>query len=111
MEKSTASHSSATESSLSTVAPAGGEDKGVISSNFVVQATSTATLRYAEEVAGELGAEGYPAKMRAVDLGSLGKWHRVYVGPYASREEAQLIAQSLRNIPGYEMSFVKALDD
>ncbi len=45
-------------------------------------------IEKAREEAVYLSGGGYPVFIYRVDLGSKGMWHRVYVGPYATREDA-----------------------
>ncbi len=54
----------------------------------VIHVSSFKGTEKAEEEALYLLGWGFPVFLYHVDLGSKGKWYRVYVGPYATREEA-----------------------
>jgi cell division septation protein DedD len=43
---------------------------------------------------------GYPAFIVYIDLGSKGKWYRVYAGPMEQREEARNMKKTLDDTPG-----------
>jgi cell division septation protein DedD len=55
---------------------------------YIIHVSSFKGIEKAREEAFYLSGAGYPVFIYRVDLGSKGMWHRVYVGPYATREDA-----------------------
>lgn len=67
------------------------------SGSFAVHVASLQTRNSAETEAGRYRAAGLPIVIRRVDLGEKGIWHRVFVGPYATRNEATEAASGIRS--------------
>jgi DedD protein len=65
------------------------------SERFALQVAAMATVGAANQLAARLKKAGFGAYVEAVDT-SEGQRHRVRVGPYASREEAQRVSERLR---------------
>lgn len=61
---------------------------------YLVQVGSFSSERNANELAGTLKAGGYPVLMDMVDR-TAGRLHRVRVGPYAQRSEADRVVSSI----------------
>ena len=55
---------------------------------YIIHVSSFKGIEKAREEALYLAGAGYPVFIYRVDLGSKGMWHRVYAGPYATREDA-----------------------
>jgi cell division septation protein DedD len=64
------------------------ESLGEFADQYVVHVSSFKGIDKAREEARDLLGWGYPVFIYRVDLGTKGMWHRVYVGPYGSRDAA-----------------------
>jgi cell division septation protein DedD len=64
------------------------ESLGEFADQYIVHVSSFKGIDKAREEARDLLGWGYPVFIYRVDLGSKGTWHRVYVGPYDTRESA-----------------------
>lgn len=62
----------------------------------VVQVASFRRAQEAEALRQRLVKKGYAAYIREVDLGAKGRWERVFVGPFASADEADRVAARLK---------------
>jgi cell division septation protein DedD len=81
-----------------------------VRSNYAVQVLSTQNLDDARVAEKKIKVRGLPALVFEADLGSKGKWYRVYVGPYRSEAKAEMVLGDIRKIPGFQKSFVKFLE-
>lgn len=72
---------------------AGGSFAGARGGAFAVQVISVRGAAAAEGVKADLEAKGYPVVIEPMSSGAL---HRVSVGPYADRAEAELVSRRLR---------------
>jgi len=61
-------------------------------SEWTLQVSSHRGQEEAERVAARLSGKGYAAYVVAVELGEKGTWHRVRVGQFASKQEAEILA-------------------
>jgi cell division septation protein DedD len=86
------------------------EAAGKTQSKFVIQAMSTSSSPDARAARGSIMTAGFPAGVFEAELPGRGKWYRVYIGPYDSEEEARPALEAVRRIPGFEGSFMKAMD-
>ena len=66
---------------------------------YVIHVSSFRGTEKAREEVLFLAGRGYPVFVYHVDLGSKGMWYRVYVGPYATRDEAMESKIKLDEIP------------
>lgn len=55
----------------------------------------------ADRLSQELGGRGFHARIARIDTGGRGVWHQVFVGPYASIDDARRDEARVRQIPGY----------
>ena len=60
------------------------------SGNFVLQVASVRKQESAEAEVKRLRTRGYKVKVLEADLGAKGKWYRVLVGEFSTREEAEV---------------------
>lgn len=72
---------------------------GELSGRYVIHVSSFRGTERAESEAFYLLGWGYPVFVYHVDLGSKGKWYRVYVGPFENREEATEVKIKLDGNP------------
>ena len=63
---------------------------------YTLQISSHRTRDLAETLKKKLKNRGYKAYILSIDLGDKGMWHRVRVGKYKSREDAEKVANQLR---------------
>jgi len=63
----------------------------------ILQVASFVSFEDARKLMVRLHSKGFPASIEAADLGSKGVWHRVLVGPYPSRSEAESAASRLKS--------------
>ncbi len=68
--------------------------------NYVVHIASLKNQSGAQDMAAQLNKKGYKVKVVAVDLGEKGKWYRLLISGYNSKEEAERTAESLRKKEG-----------
>jgi Mrp family chromosome partitioning ATPase/cell division septation protein DedD len=64
---------------------------------FTIQAAAFRTLAKAEQARRELAPAGYEIEILPVELASKGLWHRVFLGRFASEEEARTAFEALRS--------------
>lgn len=64
------------------------ETLGSFAGQYVIHVSSFRGTERASEEGLYLLGRGYPVFMYHVDLGSKGMWYRVYVGPFATRDDA-----------------------
>jgi len=62
---------------------------------WTLQVSSHKGEEEAQRVAAKLGGMGYTAHVVSAELGEKGTWHRVRVGQFASRQEAEMLAEKL----------------
>ena len=79
-------------------------------SKYVIQAISTSSHPDARTAREAIAAVGFPSGVFEAELPGKGKWYRVYIGPYDSEEEARSALEGVRRIPGFDGSFLKALE-
>ncbi len=91
-------------------APVGEDPLGESRSKYVIQAISTSSHPDASAAREAISIEGFPSGVFEAELPGRGKWYRVYVGPYDSEEEARSALEEVRRIPGFDGSFIKALE-
>jgi DedD protein len=77
-------------------APPPSVPRGSASGNLAVHVSSVHTSLKAEEETARLKAAGFDVFTRRVDLGPKGTWHRVYVGPFTNRADADAAAEAIR---------------
>jgi cell division septation protein DedD len=70
-----------------------------LAGQYVIHVSSFRGVDRATNEALYLLGWGYPVFIYHVDLGSKGMWYRVYVGPYASREDAMQVKIKLDGNP------------
>jgi cell division septation protein DedD len=68
----------------------------VASGDYVIQVASVKKAEGAKDLKDRLSKSGYSAYLEKVDLGSKGVWHRIYVGPFATRDAADGAASTLK---------------
>ena len=75
------------------------EEAGVAAGGryFTIQAAAFRTMAKAEQARAELAAAGYEIEIVRVELASKGSWHRVFLGRFASEEEAREAFEALRS--------------
>ncbi len=80
-------------------------DKDAGADRFLVQVTSCRDKKIAEDVVRRIGKIGYKARIDAVDLEKKGRWYRVLLSDFPSREKAQEAARKVDGIfPGNKSS-------
>jgi cell division septation protein DedD len=88
--------------------PRGGEptivDLSSLRGEFLVHISSFRTIARAKNDAGYLMSKGFPAFISKVDLGNKGKWFRVYVGPFDTRDDARNAQIKLDELPRVKFS-------
>ena len=77
---------------------------------FVIQVLSTAKRIDARVARDKIMAADFPAGVFEANIPERGRWYRVYVGPYDTPDEARIALEVVQDIPGFEESFVKALE-
>ena len=92
-------------------APSGGAALPATSTEMVysVHVASYQTLKKANEEIANLRARGYEGRAIETDLGSKGKWYRVYAGSYPTAAEAARTRDVLLKLPDYSFAQVKRL--
>ncbi|MCL2012409.1 MAG: SPOR domain-containing protein [Cystobacterineae bacterium] len=70
------------------------EAQGVLK-EWTLQISSHKGQEEAERVADALNGKGYVAYVVSAELGEKGTWHRVRIGPFASKQEAEMLADKL----------------
>lgn len=63
---------------------------------FTIQAASFQDKAKADSAAGSLKKKGYLPTVEMADLGAKGIWYRVYVGGFATKEEAQGFLEAIK---------------
>lgn len=81
----------------STLAKALVPAKEINSTNYIIQAGSFRQQRQAEELKAKLAMAGFQASVQTYRLGSRETWHRVYIGPFKSKELALASQQRLEH--------------
>ncbi len=71
---------------------------------FTIQVASSKNKDRAAEALKKVKAAGYPAHLVSRDLGEKGVWHRIYIGNFKTKPEAQEFLSKVRN--DYESSFI-----
>lgn len=64
---------------------------------FTVQISSSQSQKQCYRVATMLRRAGYPAFTASLELKDKGVWHRIFVGSYSTREEAEVIKNKLED--------------
>lgn len=64
--------------------------------NFRVQVGSYQKRSDADELAARFRQAGIPSRVEETQVPELGAWYRVYLGPYASRAEADAVIKSVQ---------------
>ena len=62
---------------------------------WTLQVSSHKGQEEAERMAAKLSNKGYAAYVATVELGERGTWHRVRVGQFSSKQEAEVLADTL----------------
>lgn len=86
------------------------EGIGDFSGKFLVHVSSFQGLDLARREAYYLNDLGYPIVIARVDLGSKGKWYRVFVGPSDRRTEARNLQKRLDEIPRVKFTDIKKIE-
>jgi cell division septation protein DedD len=66
------------------------------SGDYLVQVASVKDRQGAVELRDRMAARGYTAFVEQTDLGEKGIWHRVYAGPFGSKEDADKTIAALK---------------
>ncbi len=74
---------------------------------YAIQIASFADQAKADLAQKKAGQTGLTTYIAAIDLGEKGTWHRVYVGPFATKDEAS--AELAKVKTSYQKSFVVAV--
>ena len=69
---------------------------------YTVQVGSFQSLEYAEGIVNALQKKGYSPSLATVSLPNGKTWHRVRIGNCNSREEAEILAQKLKESDNFE---------
>ena len=77
---------------------------------YIVQVASLSSVESANALVRTLTNSGFRAYHTEVDLGSGERAHRVYVGRYGSRAQAELASTLIRQMPGYSDALVLQAD-
>lgn len=88
------------------------DKKGIIAASsadilekpFAIQVYSFQDKDRAELALASLSNDGYPAYIVTKDLGEKGLWHRVWVGRFQTKEEAEALLKELKK--DYKDSFI-----
>jgi len=72
--------------------------------NFTVQIASFKDLKNAEEALTKIRIKTPSAYISSHDLGAKGVWHRVYVGQFELRSEAEVTLNDVKQ--SYDSSFI-----
>jgi DedD protein len=64
--------------------------------DYLVQVASVKDRQGAMTLRNRMVAKGYAAFVEQVDLGAKGIWHRVYAGPFSTRQDADRAVASLK---------------
>lgn len=67
------------------------------SGDYLIQVASVKDRQGAVDLKNRMIAKGYAAFVEQADLGSKGIWHRVYAGPFSTREDAEKKVSALKN--------------
>ncbi len=81
------------------------EEKTPMTEFYSVQIASLKEEERAKNLASKIGETGYSVEVVVQDIGGKGTWHRVYVGRYASKKEAEKILSRIR--ADYKDAFIK----
>jgi len=76
---------------------------------YSVHVASYQTLKKANLEIAKLRTLGYEARALETDLGSKGKWYRVYAGSYPTAAEAARTRDVLLRLPHYSFAQVRRL--
>ncbi|NPU84881.1 MAG: SPOR domain-containing protein [Syntrophaceae bacterium] len=68
---------------------------GTAKESFILQVASYKEKVKAEETAKKLGSMGFRPRIQAVDLPAKGRWFRIVVGGFESRDAAQKAADKI----------------
>ena len=71
---------------------------------FTIQVSSHKSREQAEIALKGITAAGYPAQIVEINLGDKGKWYRIYVGNFQTKEQANSYMANLK--PTYKDSFI-----
>ncbi len=71
---------------------------------FTIQILSSKNKPKAEEALKKVKDSGYPAYLATKDLGEKGIWHRIYIGTFQTKEEADQYLPKVKN--KYPDSFI-----
>jgi cell division septation protein DedD len=85
------------------------DDLSPYSEQYCVHVSSFRSLEDARSDAYYLNDRGYPIIIASVDLGSKGKWFRVYVGPYTDRDAAATSKIRLDEMPRVKFTRITKL--
>jgi cell division septation protein DedD len=76
--------------------PAPQKPVAAVAGNFLVQVASVKDRAGALALRNRMVSKGYAAFVEQADLGAKGIWHRVYAGPFASRQDADQAVVALQ---------------
>jgi DedD protein len=77
--------------------PAVQKPAAVMAGDYVIQVASSKDKQRAEALRDRLAAKGYAAFVEQADLGEKGIWHRVFAGPYSTKDDAEKIITALKS--------------
>jgi cell division protein FtsN len=78
--------------------------------HYAIQVLSTRNLDEAQTARTKAEAQGFSVRILRVELEDKGEWYRVCVGPYRTKDAAHSALSDVRNVPGFQESFVKFLE-
>lgn len=70
-------------------------EKPLPTETFIVQMGSFKSLHQAEELKAQLALSGVEARIQTFRMGAKDTWHRVFIGPFASKQQAELKLKQL----------------
>ncbi len=74
---------------------------------YSLQVISLQSQERAESIARELSSKGYPAvRIKSGEVPGRGTWYRVWVGSFAKKEEAEVLAKRIRDMERLDAQIV-----
>ena len=78
---------------------------------YMIHTSSFQTSTKARDEVAFLESHEFPAFIVFLDLGPKGKWYRVYVGPFQTREEATEVKKNLDAVPQVRFTRIATIPD